>query len=223
MPLAKIVYDAFWGSNRPEILATFLQGQGYNIARDSSGAVLRPGRPVADPGPSRVVAPGATRLDARNSLFSTGYSWSLVSGPTGATLTEASSAQPTFTASTPGTYVVQLIASSGTAQSAPVQIQVVVSSTLAIAPSAIRFADIKATMQANSLCTQCHSPTGTEPHPPVWYSNEDRNGDSIAGDATDDTWFYNEVKMEGIARPQINWASDPSRSHDMALVYIGIR
>ena len=36
-------------------------------------------------------------------------------------------------------------------------------------------------------------------------------------------WFYNEVKMEGIARPQINWASDPSRSHDMALVYIGIR
>ena len=29
-------------------------------------------------------------------------------------------------------------------------------------------------------------------------------------------------RMKGIARPQINWASDPSRSHDMALVYIGI-
>jgi len=28
--------------------------------------------------------------------------------------------------------------------------------------------------------------------------------------------------MEGIARPQINWASGPSRLHDMALVYIGI-
>ena len=41
---------------------------------------------------------------------------------------------------------------------------------------------------------QCHSPTGTQPRPPVFYTNEDRNGDGTVGDATDDAWFYEEVR-----------------------------
>jgi hypothetical protein len=61
------------------------------------------------------------------------------------------------------------------------------------APGSIRFADIKGAIQA-STCTNCHSPTGTLPRPPVFYTNDDRNGDGIAGDATDDAWFYTEVR-----------------------------
>ena len=194
MPLAKIVYDAFWGSSsRPQVLATFLEGQGYSV-RDSAGAVLRPGRPIADPGPDRVTLPGATPLSASGSLFASSYAWSLVSGPAGATLTGATSAQATLNANTAGTYVVRLVASSGSVQSAPANVTVVVDPTLTPAPSAIRFADIKAVMQNPTLCVSCHAPTAAEPHPPVWYSNEDRNGDGTVGDATDELWFYDEVR-----------------------------
>ena len=55
MPLAKIVYERFWGSNDPDTLATFLQAAQTQAVRDSSGAVLKPGRPVADPGPDRTT------------------------------------------------------------------------------------------------------------------------------------------------------------------------
>jgi hypothetical protein len=145
-------------------------------------------------GPDRVVAPGATKLSGANSQFASSYSWTLVSGGNGASITDATSATPTFNATTPGTYVVQLVASNGGTQSAPVKQTLVVAPGLSPAPAAIRFADIKAVMQENNRCTQCHSPNGTLPHPPVWYSNEDRNGDGSVGDATDDAWFHAEVR-----------------------------
>jgi len=199
MPLAKIVYDAFYGSSQPETLATFLENQGL-VARDGSGAVLKPGRPVADPGPDRVIRPGATRLSAAGSLFSDAYAWSIVSGPkgvtpaTGATLTDANTAQPTFSAASDGTYVLSLVASSGSIQSDPKTLALVVDSTLAPAPSAIRFSDIKSVMQTGELCTTCHGPKGKPPSPPVYFTNDDRNGDGSVGDATDDAWFYAEVR-----------------------------
>jgi len=49
-------------------------------------------------------------------------------------------------------------------------------------------------MQSTASCTQCHNPVGTPPMPPVFYTNEDRNGDGTVGDATDDAWFYEEVR-----------------------------
>ena len=193
MPLAKIVYDAFWRSTGPAALATFLTGEGHSV-RDASGAVPMPGKPVADPGPARVVGQGATRLSAAGSLYANGYSWSIVSGPAGATLTDANTAQPTFSAPVDGTWVLQLVASSGTAQSAPAQLQLVVKGALSPAPAAVRFADIKATMQTGNACTSCHALEGTGARPPVYYANDDRNGDGIAGDATDDAWFHAEVR-----------------------------
>jgi cytochrome c553 len=192
MPLAKIVYEAFWDSDRPQQLATFLEAQGLPVR--ANGAVLPPGRPVADPGPGRVVAPGATRLSASMSLFASSYSWSIVSGPTGASLANATSPEPTFTATAPGTYVVQLVAGNGTVQSAPAPLTLVVSATVSPQPGAIRFADVKAVMQEANRCTQCHSAEGAQPRPPVFYTNMDRNEDGIAGDATDDAWFYAEVR-----------------------------
>jgi mono/diheme cytochrome c family protein len=190
MPLAKIVYDAFWDTpGRAQLLANFLQQQGYDV-RGPADQIVEPGGPVADPGPDRVAPPGTIALSASMSLFADTYAWSLVSGPAGATLTNAASANATLSATAEGTYVVQLVASRGAAQGAPKQLRLVVSST---APSNVHFTDIKAIMQAPASCTQCHNPEGTLPRPPVFYTNYDRNGDAMV-DATDDTWFYNEVR-----------------------------
>jgi hypothetical protein len=109
--------------------------------------------------------------------------------PTGFTLTGANSAQPTFSASADGTYVVQLVTGNGSTQSAPAQLTLVVNNALAPAPSAIRFAThIKPILQTG--CTGCHTGTGA----PIVYTNIDRNGDGVSGDATDDLWFYTEVR-----------------------------
>ncbi len=197
MPLAKLVSEAFYASNRPEILATFLETHGYTGLRDSTGKALRPGRPISDPGPDRVVRPGASTLSATGSLYANSYVWSLVSGPAGATLTNQTTAQATFTATANGTYVVQLVASNGPTRGAPAQLKIVVDSALPIAPAAIRFADIKTVLQSTVAgCTNsgCHAAGGAGVIPPLFYTNTDRNGDGIVGDATDDLWFYTETR-----------------------------
>jgi len=192
MPLAKIPFENFWSSGAANTLATFLDGQGQPVARDGAGNPLRPGRPIADPGPSRTIRTGATTLSGANSLFSSTYSWSFVSNPGGAaTLTNPNSVQPTFTTNVNATYVLQLVTGNGSAQSAPVQFSLVVNSALTPIPSAIRFADIKAVLQsAGPACTACHAPGD---QPPLFYTNVDRNGDGLTN-ATDDLWFYTELR-----------------------------
>jgi len=197
MPLAKLVYDTFHASPGEAALADFLVGQGLP-ARDAGGAVLRPGRPIADPGPDRVVRQGATRLSASDSLFADTYAWSIVSGPngavppSGATLTDANTAQPTFSATTDGTYVLSLVASNASAQSAPKSLSLVVQNALTPDPSAIRFSDIKAALQDGTECQGCHAPASPL-HPPIAFTNYDRDGDGGITPA-DDTWFYAEVR-----------------------------
>ena len=190
MPLARIVYERLWGSNDPATLATFLQTAQTEAVRDASGAVLKPGRPVADPGPDRTTDSPAT-LSAANSLYATTYTWSIVSG-TG-TLTNANSAQATLTGP-PGPNVVQLVVGNGTMQSTPVTVNITIdtagSVALPKAAGAIRFADIKTILQGSGGCTGCHYPGGG---PPIFYTNIDRNG-SGAADATDDQWFYTELR-----------------------------
>jgi hypothetical protein len=194
MPLAKIEFDDFWRSTQPDTLASFVQGLGFT-ARDPAGAVLRPGRPVANPGPDRTIPQGPTTLSASDSLFSSTFNWSVVSGPDGVvppvnvSLSNPTSAQATFNASANGTYVVQLVAGDGTTQSTPVQLRLVVNNLLAPVPTAIRFSDIKTTVQTVG-CTACHTPGGP---PPVLFANVDRNGDGVI-DATDDLWFYADIR-----------------------------
>jgi len=194
MPLSRLPYARFWNTGAADALATFLEGQGFTV-RDSTGAVLRPGRPVADPGPDRTVRQGPTVLSATGSLFASTYAWTLVSGPngtippTGATLTNSGSAQPTFSATADGTYVLQLVAGNGNTLSAPRQLTVLVNNALAPAPASIRFADIKAALQSVG-CTACHT---TSAFTPIAFTSIDRNGDSTVN-ATDDIWFYTEVR-----------------------------
>jgi cytochrome c5 len=186
MPLAKAVFDAFYaaGSRRPEILANFLEDEGFT-ARDATGAVFRPGRPVADPGPDRAIGQGATRLSATDSLFANGYAWSIVTGPNGtvpakgATLTNANTAQPVFNATLDGTYVLSLVVSNGATHSTAKTVTLVVDSTLVPLPSAVSFADIKALLQGGGGCTTCHSAgiVGVL-RPPVSFRNEDHDGDA---------------------------------------------
>ena len=190
MPLVRLIFERFWETTAASTLATFLQDQGYTV-RDAGGNVLMPGRPIADPGPDRVVLPGATALSASNSLYASAYAWSIVSGPGGATLANATSEQATFSASNAGTYVLQLVAGNGAAQSAPVQFRVVVNPSLSPAPASIRFANVKAVLQGT--CVSCHSPNGALPRPPVYWADVDRNGDGSI-DATDESWLYADVR-----------------------------
>ena len=203
MPLAKLVYDLFHASPGEETLANFLGGQGF-AARDASGKPLRPGRPIADPGPDRVLRQGATRLSGTGSLFANTYAWSIVSVPNGAlpaaTLTDANTAQPTFNAASDGTYVLSLVVGNDSAQSAPKSLTLVVNNALTPAPNAIRFSDIKADPAGRAQhATGCHSPASPLPAP-IYFTNEDRDGDGVAGSATDDAWYYAEV------RSRINFA-----------------
>jgi mono/diheme cytochrome c family protein len=198
MPLAKIHYQKYWSTpSIYESMADFLTGAGYTV-RDGSGAVLRPGRPIADAGPNRVMKQGATTLSGIASMYATSYQWSIASAVPGtATLSNDTSRDATFTATADGTYVAQLVVSDGMTTSDPSQVTIVVNNALTPVPSAIRFADIKAVLQNPvSTCTlACHTAANlnTVAFAPFVYNNVDRNGDTVV-DATDDAWMYAEVR-----------------------------
>ncbi|MGZ3236896.1 MAG: hypothetical protein ACXU8A_05910, partial [Burkholderiaceae bacterium] len=212
MPLAKIVSEKFWSTpSEYSTLATWLSnGQANGLTDglatsspinytvfDNTMAVLRPGRPIADPGPDRTIRTGTTTLSATNSLYATGYSWTITNNAGDGTLTNPTSATPQFSATIDGTYDLQLVVSNGATLSAPSTLKLVVNHALTPDPAAIRFSDIKTVLQsAGATCTSCHSTTptpATQPRPPLFYNNYDRNGDSVI-DATDDLWFYTEVR-----------------------------
>ena len=116
MPLAKLVFDTFWSSTNPSILARFLTDRGFAL---TDATVPPPRRPIADAGPDRLITRGATTLSAEASLDANAFQWSIVSRPTDATLINPNSARPTFNATLDGNYVVRLIASNGAVQSSP--------------------------------------------------------------------------------------------------------
>lgn len=172
MPLAKIIYDKFWASTMPEQLATYLTAIDPALApsRDSAGTLLAPGHPFADPNPDRRVRLGATQLSAAASLFADSYQWSIVSGPNGITppagaaLSNAGTANPTFTASLGNTYVLALVASKGGVRSAPAKLKLFVNAAADPDPALIDFAQITTLLGAGGAnCVSCHVPNGTPP------------------------------------------------------------
>jgi mono/diheme cytochrome c family protein len=192
MPLAKIVYERFWDSSDPPTLANFLQGAQTQAVFDANHAVLKPGRPVAVPGPDRTTDSPAT-LSAANSLYATTYNWSIVSG-SGGSLGSPNSVQTTLTGTVGATYGVQLVVGNGTTQSAPVTVNITIdtagSAALPIAAANIHFTDIKGILQGSGSCIGCHYPGGG---PPIFYTDIDRNN-SGGYDATDDLWFWTELR-----------------------------
>lgn len=193
MPLAKLIYDKYWSTpSMFQTMGSYLVNAGF-----ADGASM-PGRPIADPGPDRVVKQGATVLSAGMSLFADTYQWTLTTNPGGAaSLSGASTAQPTFSASANGTYLVQLVASKGGSTSAAATLKIVVDNTLSYVPTALRFADIKPLLQdlAPGQCATCHKPGGNgSVIPPIWYADYDRAGTGNAADATNLAWLYTEVR-----------------------------
>ena len=198
MPLALIVYNDFWGSDAPNQLASFINPllTPPQTVLGSNGLALRPGRPVADPGPDRMVRTGANAtLSAENSLFAGSFAWSMVTGV--ATITNANSMIATFNAPSAGTYVVKLSVGNGS-QTDSKNVTITVNDAFPD-PANIKFAHVKnvlqnvshSTSQASGICTDCHKVTAvTQPAatPPIWYTDFDRDG-SGAIDATDDAWF----------------------------------
>ncbi len=185
MPLAKLIYDKFWSD--PTIytpMETFLTAAGYT-------GTLRPGRPIADPGPDRITKLTAIPLSGAMSLYSSTYQWTIFSSaPGGATLTGATTSTPTLNVPGTGTYEVDLVTAKDGVQSTSTRLKVVVNTALGWDPAGLKFADIKAILQGGAGCSGCHAPGG---QPPVSYTDIDRNADDLV-DATDDIWFYTEVR-----------------------------
>ncbi len=162
MPLAKIVFDTFWGSDNPPILARFLERRGFDL----SGAIGTPPlRPIANPGPDRVIPLSPpTKLSADQSLGAIDFQWAVVSGPNGASLTDDRSPTPTFTATQIGTYKVRLVASNGTAQSSAASVTLKVEDPGRTAT----FSEVSAILLAS--CGSCHRPGGSG-SPPVFFAD----------------------------------------------------
>jgi len=197
MPMALIPHDDFWNSPAPQALATYIDFMlGANSATDSGGAPLKPGRPIADPGPDRMVRTStAAPLSAANSLFASSYAWSVTGTPSGgsATINNPTSADASFIATLAGDYTVQLTVSDGT--TSDTKTVTVTADDNFPDPATIKFAQVKNVLQKTSTCTTCHTVTAVpQPAntPPVWYADFDRNGDGTT-DATDDAWLREAV------------------------------
>ena len=194
MPLAFLVYQDFWTSNGPSILANYIDSVLGAGTATTSGAAKQPGRPIADPGPNRMVRTGANAtLYGGDSLFATTYSWTLDPATPGATISNPNSPTATFFSNFAGNYTVHL-AVSNRGQSDSKAVTVTVDNTFRV-PATIKFAHVKDVLQNGSTCTTCHLPSALpQPSatPPIWYTSFDRNNDTLT-DATDDDWFYSEL------------------------------
>lgn len=166
----------------------------------SGGAPLRPGRPIADPGPNRIVGAGANAtLSGVDSLFATTYRWAIIKvspGPGDGVITNANSQVATFRASQVGDYTVQLTVTNG-AQAHSRDAVLSVSSTFPD-PASIRYADVLGLLRTvvndnNFRCVDCHEPNGLPNNPPIVFAAIDRDGVG-AWTATDDEWLLKELR-----------------------------
>jgi len=178
MPLVKLIFNEFWksSSTQPQTLAAVT-----SIAAQGATSSLKPGRPIADAGPDRFVQPGSLTLSAINSLYSSSFSWSIVTNPGGATFVSATTgttATINFPASgTP--YVIRLTAS-GNGLTSTKDINVLVS---AGAPATPNFTTIQGVFTSAGCNTGgCHNGNNatlaTAGHPPLSYRLVDYSGDA---------------------------------------------
>ncbi|MEM7223637.1 MAG: PKD domain-containing protein [Pseudomonadota bacterium] len=100
---------------------TFRESAADTVVIEATGSI-----PIADAGPDQVVSPGDTvQLDGTGSLDPQGdplnYDWQLIAQPGGssASLSNPTSATPSFVADLLGNYIAQLVVDDGTDFSAP--------------------------------------------------------------------------------------------------------
>ncbi len=220
MPLAFLVYQDFWESNAPAILADYIDSLAITgLTATSGGSPLRPGRPIADPGPDRMVAMGTDAiLYGGDSLFAASYLWEVVAGGS-ASIASPTSARTTFSAPVGGNYAVRLTVTGG-GQTDSKTMTVTVSNAFPD-PAVLKFAHVKNVLQNVSNCDSCHFPQapGAAQNPPIWYADFDRNYDLVTGVA-DEERFYREVLgrvnfTEAGNSPLLSKPSDPEIPDDI--------
>jgi len=200
MPLALIVYDDFWNSAAPTQLANFINPSLAALtppqtATDSSGAALRPGRPVANPGPDRMVRTSVPAiLTGENSLFASSWRWDLISGS--GTIGDPSAMITSFTASSAGVATIRLTVRNGSVSDS--KLVTITADNTFPDPSTLRFANVKDVLEnvvhkGSVKCMACHVTPLVTPTPPILYNVFDRNGSGGPTDATDDAWFLKEL------------------------------
>jgi len=200
MPLALIVYDDFWNSGAPTQLANFINPSLATLtppqtATDSSGAALRPGRPIANPGPDRMVRTSVPAiLTGENSLFASSWRWDLISGS--GTIGDPSAMITSFTASSAGVATVRLTVRNGSVSDS--KLVTITADNTFPDPSTLRFANVKDVLEnvvhkGSVKCIACHVTPLVTPTPPILYNVFDRNGSGGPTDATDDAWFLKEL------------------------------
>jgi hypothetical protein len=197
MPLAQIPHSDFWNSSAPQMLASFVDAQLGAGTATSNGAPLMPGRPIADPGPDRMVRTGSDAvLTGENSLFTNSFAWSQPTPSANVTITNPNNMVAMFNASVAGTYLVRLTVDGGAFK----DVNITVDDNFPD-PLKIKFAHVKNVLQnvvhaTGQKCVGCHKDISTpQPAttPPIWYTNFDRNGSGGAADPTDDDWFVKEL------------------------------
>lgn len=132
--------------------------------------LLRPGRPIAEAGPSRV-APSPVQLMGVGSRYFDSAQWAIIDTPAGATasLSDAAAINPTLTTDRDGDYTLQITVSGLSNQTHSDTTTVTIDSGQA-PPNNLRFFDdIQPLMESD--CVQCHSATPTQDVlPPVFYT-----------------------------------------------------
>lgn len=132
--------------------------------------LLRPGRPIAEAGPSRV-APSPVRIIGVGSRYFDSVQWVITDAPAGATasLDDASAINPVLHTDTDGDYMLQLTVTGLNNQSHSDSTTVSIDSSQTPAGDLRFFEDIQPLMESD--CVQCHSATPTQNVlPPVFYT-----------------------------------------------------
>jgi mono/diheme cytochrome c family protein len=233
MPLALIVYNDFWNTPAPTMLAQYVDSVlGPQTATTTSGDALRPGRPIASPGPNRMVRTGANAiLTAEDSLFASTFSWSLDPTTPGATIANPNSMIATFNAPAAGDYIVNLTVGNG-AQTNSKNVTITVNDTFPD-PTNLKFAHVKNVLQnvvsttsqvTAQKCTTCHTSPPVVPTPPVFYNSTFDQDSSGAVNATDDAWFLKALQgranlTEIEASPLLR---KPSGNHHRGLMVLDV-
>ena len=152
MPNALVTFEQFWTETDGVVPAELL---GVHLGVNAT--VRRPGRPLADPGPSREAPIGPVQLSAEASRFAETFEWTFapVNGrpPTSqATITGGNTIRPILNTDVAGGYRLQLVVSDGITDSEPVTTTI----TTFDAIDARSFAqDIEPIFDAD--CVACHS------------------------------------------------------------------
>ncbi|MEM7206602.1 MAG: hypothetical protein AAF434_02145 [Pseudomonadota bacterium] len=163
MPASRLNFEAFWGTpEKADLLASFLPG----FSRlDTDGAVLKPGRPIADPGPDRR-AHLPLEMAGENSLFADSYLWQITGQPAGGNASFSASAealssteaQPTLYGDVDGDYTLQLVVSNSAGQTSDAADVTVIYDSTMEAQSDITLAYVRTNVLDN--CILCHQVGG---------------------------------------------------------------